>query len=193
MRTLGSGVMKSKPAYSTTDMTYSAVTKRSYGITSLILSPTSDDLAWALGFDNAVHRFHPNLPELTPIDPLSSPLSHPNLSVNSFFVRMSLSPCTRYLGVGSSSGAPIMFDAWSKNVGVALAGAHAPGQETANVALTMTTDDEIEAFSASDDGQIRRWRMNDFISARRRRPSPSKDEDDFYPPTDDMSLWSGVD
>jgi denticleless len=95
--------------------------RRPRGIHSLVESPTSGDI-YALTGDSNVHTLRPAYASLTPNfdDPAFQQAILPDfyaskdLHVQTFFVRMALSPDGRYLATGNSKAGVVTFDTREK-------------------------------------------------------------------------------
>ncbi|KAL8280177.1 hypothetical protein RQP46_007507 [Phenoliferia psychrophenolica] len=81
-------------------------TARPHGISNMALSPNGQKI-FALSTDSRVYAF--DALNLTQPEPLGV-YSHPKASCGTFYVRLALSPCSRYLATGSSDGAAYVWD-----------------------------------------------------------------------------------
>lgn len=133
---------------------------RPYGVSSLTLS---DDgrMLYALSTDSQIHALSSNS--------LSSPFpheiksfSHPFLSCGSFYVRLAVSPCSRYLASGSSDGSIVLFDTHGSGTdGVRLVGGHeqeVSGLDWGRDTLASCSDDLlVRVWDARRGREGRRW------------------------------------
>jgi denticleless len=132
--------------------------RRPRGLTSLIngIGPTSN-LLFALGADSRVHTYGSS--QLTP---QINVYTHENMQINSFYVRLALSPCGRWLASGSTGTGsaflydvgdairPSMCDVTSASLGVEL-----KGQRGEVGAIDWA---EGMLATCADDGSVRVWR-----------------------------------
>ncbi|CED84570.1 mRNA export protein (contains WD40 repeats) [Phaffia rhodozyma] len=136
--------------------------KRSYGVSSLVLGKEGD-VIYSLRTDNTIHTY-------TPYDlstPLSQTYTHPLLRT-SFYTRLALSSCGRYLTSGSTSGKVHIWEVGGgltrtlsakESEGIVLntsgAGAAAGAFETTGVSWGS------QGFaSCADNSTVRMWRPN---------------------------------
>ncbi|KAK4704969.1 denticleless, partial [Phenoliferia sp. Uapishka_3] len=88
------------------DAVADAGTARPHGISNMALSPNGQKI-FALSTDHRIYAFDPlNLTQPAPL----GIYSHPESKFNSFYVRLALSPCSRYLAAGNSDGAIHVWD-----------------------------------------------------------------------------------
>ncbi|KAL7417701.1 WD40-repeat-containing domain protein [Mrakia frigida] len=138
---------------------------RPHGIASMCLS-TEGDLIYALGTDNKVH-LHSPLSLSTPSISPTKTYSHPSLRVT-FYSRLAMSPCGRYLTSGSARGRVHLWEvggSWTRGCdererqGIVLKGDEG-GREIGCV------DWGGEGFaSVSDDLNVRVWKSNEVAAA----------------------------
>ncbi|KAI0036069.1 WD40-repeat-containing domain protein [Vararia minispora EC-137] len=130
---------------------------RARGITSLVagMGPSGSTL-FALGCDSRVHSY--TLPSL---HPLSESHAHPSMTTNSFYARLAISPCGRWLATGSTSGAAFVFDVSQvsilRRVGPKMDGVRLHAQVGEVTAVSWA---EGMLATCSDDGTVRVWRVD---------------------------------
>lgn len=160
---------------SSSDPTTAQASRRPRGISSLAVGtgPTASTI-FALGYDSKIHTYNASGAADTPLDvdagydhqPWNT-FSHANLQVKSFYVRISLSPCGRWLACGGAEGRTFLFDV-----------ASAPrrgGREVDCVELSVRNPDWVdekpgevgaldwsdgELATCVDDGTVRVWRAD---------------------------------
>lgn len=102
---------KPKPIYSSEDITLESA-GRARGIVSVVLDERGE-WAWAMATDGSIYTYpvlslslsdSSSSSSLSFFAPALPVLSHPNLKTASFYVRLAVSPCGRYLASGSTSG-----------------------------------------------------------------------------------------
>ncbi|KAK4054496.1 hypothetical protein OIV83_000990 [Microbotryomycetes sp. JL201] len=80
---------------------------RSHGISNMAIAPNGRRL-YALCKDFRIYAFDPF--DLTRPEPLGS-FSDPRAQFNTFYIRLAVSPCSRYIASGSSQGSLFLWDA----------------------------------------------------------------------------------
>lgn len=157
----------SLPVYSTpTDPTSLGTARRARGISSMTLNPTDSTTLYALGADSLIHKY--SMGSLTAYQDSaaqSTCYSHPELAGNSFYLRLAMSPCGRWLATGRAAGALsagtaqgsiFLFDtAGPRREGVVLRGSQA-GEVGG---LDWGGDGTLAA--CGDDGTVRVWRTDE--------------------------------
>lgn len=151
---------------SQTDPTALNGSRRPRGISSLALG--SNDTAgvlFGLSADSRIHTY--TLPLDSPHEMYEGTYGHPHLLASAFYVRLSVSPCGRWLASGSSSGCVCLFDVsrsrsrsgWGlgsmgamKDSAVELVGQSMSGE----VGAVDWADGCLAA--CADDGTVRVWR-----------------------------------
>lgn len=163
--------------FSITDPTTYQGTRRARGITSLAIGsgPTAGQI-FALGNDSRIHTY-----QLSTLEPLSGwnkdadsdpwSYTHPNMRTNSFYVRIALSPCGRWIASGgANNGSVYLFDVggdtlsrWSRHPGDVerRRGVELNGQ-TGEVGAVDWADGMLA--SCADDGTVRVWRPDIDVS-----------------------------
>jgi len=147
---------KPMPLYSSDDITLES-SGRARGIVSVALDEQGE-WAWALATDGSIYTYLAlSLSTPSPDLPI---LSHPNLSSASFYVRLALSPCGKYLASGSSNGEVYTWavDDTPTSVPVELVG-HERGKEVGALDWGFDT-----LATASDDHTVRIWRPDPIVS-----------------------------
>ena len=160
---------------SSADPTTYLQTRRPRGITSLAeaspngtMPSASAGLLFALSTDSRIHTFDART--LAPLSGSSASdadgdahapwtFGHPDLHVRSFYPRMSVSPCGRWLACGGSQGGSVfLFDtAGGKMGGKACRGVQLTGQKGEVGAVDWATPD-VGLATCADDGTVRVWR-----------------------------------
>jgi denticleless len=132
---------------------------RPRGITSLALGtgPTAG-LIFALGADSRIHTY--TAPTLEPLT--KKVYAHKNMQTNSFYVKLAVSPCGRWLasGCGGNDGSAFLFDvsgAASPGVADGAGGVELRGQQKEVGSVDWA---EGELATCADDGTVRVWRPN---------------------------------
>ncbi|KAI0080718.1 WD40 repeat-like protein [Panus rudis PR-1116 ss-1] len=156
--------------------------RRARGITSLCQGTGSTaGLLFALGNDSLIHTY--DTKSLTPLsgqlpfgqDPYA--YTHPNMRTNSFYVRVALSPCGRWLASGGAdNGSVYLFDV--SNAGrVEFASSQGPGVQLKGQVGEVGAVDWADGTVAScaDDGTVRVWRP-DIDTYRRCQEDPKEME-----------------
>jgi denticleless len=144
---------------STVDPTTLRSSRRSRGITSLALGtgPTAGFI-FALGADSRIHTYE--VPTLEPLNRKS--YTHNNLQAVSFYVKLGISPCGRWLatGCGGNTGSKFLFDVsdvsrtgeTTDTRGIELRG------QSGEVGALDWADGSLA--TCADDGTVRVWRPN---------------------------------
>ena len=172
------GVSTSASLSSPTDPTTFGGTQRARGITSLATgSGPSAGLLFALSTDARIHTY--SLPSLEPLSGQRGPeddvwgLQHADARITSFYVKLAVSPCGRWLASGGAAdGRAYLFDVGaSATRGRALLGRYA---EPARAVRLCGQTGEIGAVdwaegmlaTCSDAGTVRVWRPDVEVSRR---------------------------
>ena len=95
----------------------------------------------------------------------SQTFSHPNMVTNSFYVRISLSPCGRWLASGGTGGSAFLFDVSQSDPlrsgrAYVTPGVQLPGQRGEVGALDWANE---SLATCADDGTVRIWRPDSDI------------------------------
>jgi denticleless len=154
--------------------------RRARGISTLALGcgPSVGKL-YALGIDSRVHVYNPYGAAGVPLGyeveseeakdgvvaAYSETFSHPRMATNSFYVRIGISPCGRWLASGSTGGSAYLFDIsqsqYPRRAGHAVnntrrwEGIQLPGQRGEVGALDWGYE---TLATCADDGTVRIWR-----------------------------------
>ncbi|KAI5479845.1 hypothetical protein MNV49_002403 [Pseudohyphozyma bogoriensis] len=130
---------------------------RPHGISSMVMAPNGQKI-YGLSTDSKIYSFDPH--NLTQAVPLTT-FTHPQLSCATFYVRISVSPCSRFLASGSSDGSVLLWDTEGPgNDGVRVLGHE---KETAGLDWGYDT-----LASCSDDHLVRAWKFDDRIARKAR-------------------------
>ncbi|KDE04858.1 hypothetical protein MVLG_04718 [Microbotryum lychnidis-dioicae p1A1 Lamole] len=140
--------------------------KRPHGISSLVLSPDGRAL-YSLGTDAVISSFKPG--NLTHSYPLAT-YQHPNLVVNSFYIRLAVSPDSRFISCGSTDNAVYAWDTCA----AADQGVKMVGHEKEVSCVDWSAQGGL--VSCSDDGLVRLW-SSDREKARRIRSNEVEDQE----------------
>ena len=149
--------------------------RRARGISTVVLGcgPSAGRL-FALGIDSRVHVYNPygasGVPLSNEMDEEdgvlpSQTFSHPNMVTNSFYVRISLSPCGRWLASGGTGGSAFLFDVSQSDPlrsgrAYVTPGVQLPGQRGEVGALDWANE---SLATCADDGTVRIWRPDSDI------------------------------
>ncbi|PSR73459.1 hypothetical protein PHLCEN_2v10751 [Hermanssonia centrifuga] len=146
--------------------------RRARGITSLVVgSGASAGLLFALSNDSRVHTY-----DMSTLEPLSGwtedpsndlwSYGHENMHTNSFYVRLAMSPCGRWLASGgAANGSVYLFDVTSSSAnrrGPAFSDGRGLGVELQGQKGEVGAVDWAEGMVAccADDGTVRIWRQD---------------------------------
>ncbi|SCZ88489.1 BZ3500_MvSof-1268-A1-R1_Chr2-1g04444 [Microbotryum saponariae] len=140
--------------------------KRPHGISSLVLSPDGRAL-YSLGTDAVISSFKPG--NLTHSYPLAT-YQHPTLVVNSFYIRLAVSPDSRFISCGSTDNAVYAWDTCA----AADQGVRMVGHEKEVSCVDWSAKGGL--VSCSDDGLVRLW-STDREKARRIRSNEVEDQE----------------
>ncbi|KAK4056692.1 hypothetical protein OIO90_002244 [Microbotryomycetes sp. JL221] len=144
---------------------------RPHGVASMALAPDGRRI-YILCKDSKIHAFDPT--NLTQTEPVTT-FSDSRAFFDTFYVRVAVSPCSRYIVSGSSNGNMFMWDAQ----GPGTDAVRIQGHEKEVSGLSWAKD---RIVSCSDDHLIRVWQFNPQV-ARARRSSLSAPENRWR--------WSG--
>jgi denticleless len=133
---------------------------RGRGITSLAAGTgPSGSTLFALGCDSRVHAYA--LPSLHPHAGPADVLAHQEMATNSFYARLALSPCGRWLASGGTASAAFIFDVAQagrvRRRGGASAGVCLRAQGGEVTAVTWAAG---ALATCADDGTVRVWRAD---------------------------------
>ncbi|BGP55690.1 hypothetical protein JCM8202v2_003297 [Rhodotorula sphaerocarpa] len=156
---------------------------RPHGISSLVLAPDGRKL-YALSTDSSIVALDPlNLTHLAPVTTFQSPLSQHG----SFYIRCAVSPCSRYLASGSSSGDISVWD--TAGTGAAQEAVRLRGHELETGQLDWAEDSLV---SASDDALVRFWRPNMSLARLRKADRASLSDAEAVQAEQARDRWSGA-
>ncbi|KAM0791339.1 hypothetical protein ACM66B_005807 [Microbotryomycetes sp. NB124-2] len=135
---------------------------RSHGIASMAVAPDGRKL-YALCKDSRIYAFDPF--DLTRPEPLAS-FSDPRALFGTFYIRLAVSPCSRYIASGSSHGSIFLWDA----EGSGRDAVRVQGHEKEVSGLSWGRD---RIASCADDSLVRVWNLDCGVArARRDKASP---------------------
>lgn len=105
--------------------------------------------------DSRIHTYNAWGAAGAPLDILQKDniYSHRHLATNSFYLRVSVSPCGRWLAAGGASGSAFLFDIATRGLGVQ--GIELKGQD-GEISGVDWTDNALA--TCADDGTVRVWR-----------------------------------
>lgn len=148
--------------------------RRPRGISSIALGcgPTAGNI-FALGNDSHVHKYNAAGAGRMPLNipQASQTYGHRHMATNSFYVRLSLSPCGQWLASGGANGSAFLFDVANKNI-QRLQAIELQGQE-GEVGAIDWADGQLA--TCADDGTVRVWRPDiDRLRDCQDRPGEAK-------------------
>jgi len=166
---------RSKRASVTTPIDESALdptmlhnSRRARGISSLALGTgPSESLLFGLGNDSKIHTYNTCGASGIPLNidqghGAHNTYTHPRMTTNSFYVKLSVSPCGRWLASGGSNGSAYVFDvaAQSRPSNSDLGPVAAQGMELKGQMGEVGAIDwaEGQLATCADDGTVRIWR-----------------------------------
>ncbi|KAG8874084.1 hypothetical protein FRB97_006174 [Tulasnella sp. 331] len=161
---------ESSPDFTTGSPSISSSSSRARGIVSLTLTPCGS-VIYALSSGSQIHSYSAltlSIPESSCAPPMT--LSDARLRVNSFYVRMAVSPCGNWLASGSSGGDVFLWEiggsSWTTR-GTAIT-KPVVLHFTENSGETTCVDWGADGMlvTGSDDGTIRTWRPDSARAAQ---------------------------
>ncbi|GAA5983193.1 hypothetical protein JCM10908_000190 [Rhodotorula pacifica] len=158
-------------------------TTRPHGISSLTLAPDGRKL-YALSTDSSVVALDPlNLTHIAPLTTFTSPLNQHG----SFYIRCAVSPCSRFLASGSSSGDITVWD--TEGSGRPEEAVRLRGHEIEVGQLDWSHNSLV---SAGDDLLVRFWRPNMSMSRLRTANKASLSDTEAVEAEQARNRWSGA-
>lgn len=170
---------KWRPTFSTTIDPTVFNGSRPRGIINLIqgTGPTAG-LFFALAADARIHTYSSSLASLNPVT--TDTYTHANMQTNSFYVRVALSPCGRWLASGgAAAGSAFVYDVsnahsastYSPHSNSAPFAGHSRGVQLRGQsgevgAVDWAMDEGMGGMLATcaDDGTVRTWRANPDVA-----------------------------
>ncbi|GAA5872197.1 hypothetical protein JCM3774_002290 [Rhodotorula dairenensis] len=158
-------------------------TTRPHGISNLNLAPDGRKL-YALSTDSSVVALDPlNLTHVAPVTTFASPVNQPG----SFYIRCAISPCSRFLASGTSSGDIVLWD--TEGSGRAEDAVRLRGHEIEVGQVDWGSDSLV---SAGDDYLVRFWRPNMAMSRLRTAAKASLTDTEAVEAEQARNRWSGA-
>lgn len=137
----------------------STPTRRARGIISLALGTgPSAGRVFALSSDSRVHTYNASGAAGVPlgVQQADQVYTHRHMVANSFYVRVSVSPCGRWMATGGQGGSAFLFDVGAGSTDkLVTEGVELRGQEGEVGAVDWGHD---TLATCADDGTVRIWR-----------------------------------